>query len=72
MRFLALDTSGVNCETLVIGGKNSRSLVQRKGNSLHLYLRRGEIYKHHRSELGLWQGSTACRKKIEEKDRIYT
>ena len=41
MRFLALDTSGVNCETLVIGGKNSRSLVQRKGNALHLYFKAG-------------------------------
>ena len=68
MRFLVPDTSGGSCETLVIGGKNSRSLVQRKGNSLHLYFKAGEIYKHHENEFwDFQQESTACRRKIEEK-----
>ena len=34
-------------------------------------LRWGEIYKHHGNELDLWQESTACRKKIEEKGYTF-
>ena len=72
MRFLVPDTSGGSCETLVIGGKNSRSLVQRKGNSLHLYFKAGEIYKHHENEFwDFQQESTACRRKIEEKGYTF-
>lgn len=70
MRFLVLDRVVGDCETLVIGGKNFGSLAQRKGNSLHLYLKKKKRFKKYQGNKcfgGFMAGiyvSTAWRRKI--------